>query len=109
MLIRLGVLADRIVGRAPGGKRRAVRWPEELLDYKKDHNARTAKSVAGTLIGAISCMLFAIACSCDSPELVGACLFLGIISFFILPPLLRRATCTGRPNQPSGRCLKKTA
>ena len=87
MLIRLGVLADRIVGRAPGGKRRAVRWPEELLDYKKDHNARTAKSVAGTLIGAISCMLFAIAYSRDLPGLVAACLFLGIISFFILPPL----------------------
>ena len=87
MLIRLGELADKIVGRAPDGKRRTVRWPEELLDYKKDHNARTAKSVAGTLIGAISCMLFMIAYSCDSPGLVAACLFLGIISFFILPPL----------------------
>ena len=35
MLIRLGVLADRIAGRANGAKRQAIRWPKELLDYKE--------------------------------------------------------------------------
>lgn len=35
MLIRLGDLADKIVGRANGAKRQAIRWPEELLDYKE--------------------------------------------------------------------------
>ena len=35
MLIRLGDLADRIVGRANGAKRQAIRWPKDLLDYKE--------------------------------------------------------------------------
>lgn len=35
MLIRLGDLTDKIVGRANGAKRQAIRWPKELLDYKE--------------------------------------------------------------------------
>ena len=38
LFIRLGKLADKIVGKTADGKRRAIRWPASLLGLKKARN-----------------------------------------------------------------------
>ena len=85
MLIRLGALADRIVGRAPDGKHRAVRWPKELLDYKEASRqycvgvALNAGSFMPTLAGLV---LLYVAWAMSS--LISLCLGLVVSSIGVL-------------------------
>lgn len=85
MLIRLGTLADKIVGRANGAKRQAIRWPEELLDYKEASRqycvevALFAGSFMLTLAGfALLCVAWAMS------SLISLCLGLVVSSIGVL-------------------------
>ena len=47
MFIRLGKLADKLVGKTARGKRSFIRWPKELVDYTKAVNHNAGNMVIG--------------------------------------------------------------
>ena len=57
MFVRLGKLADKLVGKTARGKRQFVRWPKEMASFKKDsikNDAGVVTFFAGVLLSLTS-------------------------------------------------------